>query len=103
MSSVPPDILQRIIDDFGDDQAVDIYDYLLAKIPDGLANGTRPRHLRCILFLTNGDRKQLDVYINMCLCDTRDVMLAAEYVTVDGSGLVRQRDFSQPFGNCDIK
>ncbi|MCA9213210.1 MAG: hypothetical protein KDB27_09105 [Planctomycetales bacterium] len=50
MSSVPTDIRQRIVDDFGDEHATEVYDYLLAKIPDGLVNGSRSRHLRCILF-----------------------------------------------------
>ena len=49
--------------------------YLLSRIPDGLANGTRPRHLRCILYLAKGGRNQLEEWIKLCVQDTRDVML----------------------------
>src|SRR5262249_31243233 len=47
---VPKDIRQRVLKDFGPELADNIYRYLLDRIPDGLANGTRPRHLRCILY-----------------------------------------------------
>ncbi len=63
------------------EEADEIYRYLLSRIPDGLPNGTRPRHLRCILYLANGGRDLLDEWIKMCLQDTRDVMLHAEYET----------------------
>ncbi|MCA9213209.1 MAG: hypothetical protein KDB27_09100 [Planctomycetales bacterium] len=46
---------------------------------------------------------QLDRYIDLCLFDTRDVMLAAEYETVAGSELSRRRDFSKPFANSEIE
>ena len=94
MSSIPIDIRQRIVDDFGDERATDIYSYLLAKIPEGLPNGTRPRLLRCILSLANGDMNQLNHYIDVCLCDPRDVMFAAES---------RKRDFSEPFADSEIE
>ena len=97
MSAVPADIMQRIIDDFGDQQVSGIFDYLLSKFPDGLANGTRPRHLRCILHLAKGDKEELDYYIKMCLCDTRDVMPNAEDETTEENKLVRKRNFSKPF------
>ena len=80
-NEVPNDIRQRVIADFGPELANDIYRYLLDRIPDGLPNGTRPRHLRCILYLAKGDRTLLDRYIEMCLQDPRDVMLNAEYET----------------------
>ncbi|MBX6315523.1 MAG: hypothetical protein IRY99_21815 [Isosphaeraceae bacterium] len=94
---VPDDIRQQVVDDFGPERADDVYRYLLDRIPDGLPNGTRPRHLRCILFLAKGDWALLDRYIELCLQDTRDVMLRAEYETVPGSGFVRVRDFGEPF------
>jgi hypothetical protein len=62
------------------------------------SNGTRPRHLRCILYLARGDEDRLAQYIALCLQDTRDVMLAAEYETDSKSKLVRKRDFTKPFG-----
>jgi hypothetical protein len=100
---VPNDILQRVIADFGPELADDVYRYLLDRIPDGLPNGTRPRHLRCILYMAKGDRTLLDRYIEMCLQDTRDVMLNAEYETDSNARLVRVRDFGKPFDGSQIK
>jgi hypothetical protein len=102
MDEVPGDIRQRVIDDFGPEEADEIYRYLLDRIPDGLANGTRPRHLRCLLYLAKGGRNQLEEWIKMCLQDTRDVMLYAEYEPDSRGKLVRKRDFSQPFGRETI-
>jgi hypothetical protein len=99
---LPGDIRQRIVEDFGAESADEIYQYLLEKIPDGLPNGTRPRQLRCILYLAKGDRKRLDEYIEMCLMDTRDVMVAAEYEAREYSDLVRLRDFAKPFGQEQV-
>ncbi len=99
---VPGDIRQRVIDDFGPEEADEVYRYLLSRIPDGLPNGTRPRHLRCILYLANGGRNLLDEWIKMCLQDTRDVMLYAEYEPDSRGKLVRKRDFSKPFGRESI-
>ena len=98
---VPGDIWQRIIDDFGT-EADEVYRYLLSRIPDGLANGTRPRHLRCVLYLARGGRNQLAEWIKLCLQDTRDVMLYAEYEPDSRGKLVRKRDFSKPFGRESI-
>jgi hypothetical protein len=100
---VPDDIRQRVIEDFGPERAAEIYRSLLARIPDGLPNGTRPRHLRCILYLAKGDRTLLDDYIELCLEDTRDVMLQAEYETGSRGGLVRVRDFGEPFDRSRIQ
>jgi hypothetical protein len=94
---LPGDIRRRVVEDFGPDCADEVCLDLLGRIPDGLANGTRPRHLRCILHLAKGDRALLDHYIELCLQDTRDVMLQAEYETDPASGLVRLRDFGEPF------
>jgi hypothetical protein len=94
---LPGDIRQRVIDDFGPERADDVYRRLLDRIPDGLPNGTRPRHLRCVLFLAKGDLALLDRYIELCLADTRDVMVLAEYETYPGSKHVRVRDFGEPF------
>ncbi len=99
---VPNDIRQRVIHDFGPELADNIYRYLLDRIPDGLPNGTRPRHLRCILHLAKGDRTLLDRYIEMCLQDTRDVMLNAEYETDSNARFVRVRDFGKPFDRSQI-
>ena len=94
---VPDDIRQRVINDFGPELADNIYRYLLNRIPDGLPNGTRPRHLRCIVYLAKGDRSLLDRYIEMCLQDTRDVMLNAECETDSHARPIRVRDFGKPF------
>ena len=95
---LPDDIRQRVVHDFGPELAADVYRYLLDRIPDGLPNGTRPRHLRCILYLAKGDRTMLDRYIEMCLQDTRDVMLQSEYEMESVAGFARVRDFGRPFG-----
>lgn len=99
---MPADIRQRVAADFGPEQADGIYRHLLDRIPEGLPNGTRPRHLRCILFLAKGDRVLLDRYIEMCRQDTRDVMLNAEYEAGLNSELVRVRDFARPFDQAQI-
>ena len=100
---VPNDIRQRVINDFGPELADNIYHYLLDRIPDGLPNGTRPRHLRCILYLAKGDPTLLDRYIEMCLQDTRDVMRNAEYETDSNARFVRVRDFGKPFDRSQIQ
>jgi hypothetical protein len=100
---IPADIRQRVVTDFGPQLADEIYAYLLDRIPDGLANGTRPRHLRCILYLAQGDRKLLDRFIDMCLLDTRDVMLQAEYETDAKLRHVRKRDLAKPFSRAELK
>jgi hypothetical protein len=100
---LPDDIRQRVINDFGPELADDVYHYLLDLIPDDLPNGTRPRHLRCILYLAKGDQTMLDRYIEMCLQDTRDVMLQAEYEMESAAGFVRVRDFGKPFGQSQIQ
>lgn len=98
--NLPNDITQRVLEDFGDEHATRILQHLIDRIPGGLANGTRHRHLRCILYLSEGDEVRLDEYIKMCLQDTRDVMLSAEY---ELEGLVRKRDFDKPFGKANIE
>lgn len=98
---ISADIKNRVAEDFGEESADEIFESLLARIPPGLPNGTRPRHLRCILYLARGDRQRLEHYIELCLQDTRDVMLNAEYET-EGEDLVRKRDFSQPFDKSEL-
>ncbi len=102
-NEVPNDIRQRILDDFGPERANNIYRYLLNRIPVGLPNGTRPRHLRCILYLAKGDKTLLDRSIEVCLQDTRDTMLQAEYETDSEKRLVRVRDFGKPFAESRIE
>lgn len=102
-TEIPGDIWQRVVSDFGPQRADDIYRYLLERIPNGLANGTRPGHLRSILYLAKGDEERLDRYIKMCLSDTRDVMLYAEYEKAKDSKLVRRRDFNNPFDQAQIE
>jgi hypothetical protein len=101
-NEIPDDIRQRVIQDFGLEDAEEVYRYLLNRIPTGLPNGTRPRHLRCILYLAKGDRKLLDKYIEVCLQDTRDVMLQAEYEGESYAGLVQVRDFAKPFADSQL-
>jgi hypothetical protein len=99
---LPADIRERAFSDFGPSAGAEIYHHLLERIPDGLPNGTRPRHLRCILYLARGDRARLETYIQMCLEDTRDVMLAAEYEKTETANPTRKRDFARPFENAEL-
>lgn len=101
--ALSPDIRQRVVDDFGPELADDIYAHLLRRIPPGLPNGARPRHLRCILYLARGDRAQLDRYIQMCLEDTRDVMLNAEYEKPASANPRRVRNFAKPFSEAELR
>lgn len=86
-----------MIAEFGPDRAAGVCHHLLDRIPNGLANGARPRHLRCVPHLAEGDRAQLDRFIKACLRDTRDVMLWAEYEPGPRGESVRVRDFERPF------
>lgn len=103
LDELPGDIRQRVAVDFGTEQADEIYCYLLDRIPEGLPNGTRPRHLRCILHLAQGDQQKLDEYIEMCLLDPRDVMSLAEYKIDNIDDYIRTRDFSAPFDQSVIQ
>jgi hypothetical protein len=67
--------------------------------PKGRADEV-PRDIR--QRLAQGDRKLLEQYIEMCLQDTRDVMLNAEYETDSKRQLVRVRDFAKPFGSENV-
>jgi hypothetical protein len=98
---LPQDIRQRIEIDFGP-EAERIYRHLLERIPEGLPNGTRARHLRCILYLAAGNEAALNRAIETCLQDTRDVMLAAEYDTTQVDDMPRLRDFSKPFDQAHL-
>jgi hypothetical protein len=52
--------------------------------------------MRCVVFLSEGSLDKLETYIDMCLLDPRDVIVAAEY-DVEGDQYVRVRDFDAPF------
>jgi len=98
---IPTDIYLRIENDFGPAAAKSVYQQLLTDVPEGLSNGTRPRQLRCIIHLANGDLEKLVYYTQICLKDTRDVMFAAEYRQTGpgfGTKLERIHDFNLPFG-----
>jgi hypothetical protein len=100
---IPDDIRDRVVRDFGPERADAVYRDLLDRIPDGLPNGTRPRHLRCVLFLANGDLAALDRAIELCLQDPRDAILHAEYSTDSPADPVRLRDFAKPFDRSEIR
>lgn len=100
---LPDDIRQRVVDDLGPERADEIYRRLLDRIPEGLPNGTRPRHLRCILYLAKGDETLLDQYIETCLGDTRDVMYYAEYFLDSSTDPARLRDFSKHFDEAELQ
>jgi hypothetical protein len=94
-SAFPKDIVTRIAGDFGESQVEDVCRRLAAGV-SGSGNGTRERHMRCVVFLSEGSLDKLETYIDMCLLDPRDVIVAAEY-DVEGDAYVRVRDFDAPF------
>ena len=100
--TIPEDIKEKMESDFGLTLTETLFPYLLEKIPEGLPNGTRDRHLRCVLHLAGGDPRRLDDAIDLCRSDPRDVMLSAEYVTGPRGGLHRVRDYSRPFGQSEL-
>ncbi|OYU96576.1 MAG: hypothetical protein CFE21_09340 [Bacteroidetes bacterium B1(2017)] len=93
------DILERIHSDFGDSanqantillDALHTVDYL-----------NTDRTIRCILFLTNGNIKDLRNYIEAAIIDPRDVILWAEYEGLKATeNPKRVRDFNKTFDEC---
>ena len=98
------DIITRVNTDFGENankaitlliDAINKADYLKTD-----------RVIRCIIFLAKGDLVLLKKYIEAATCDTRDVMLWAEYEKSNGDfNLKRVRDFNKTFEECsnDVK
>ena len=95
-SEIPHDVHVRIEHDFRQNLVELVCTRLLEKIPDNLPNGTLERHLRCVVYLAKGDFAKLNSAIELCLQDTRDVMMAAEYETDEAGNLVRKRNFMLP-------
>jgi len=85
-----PDILAKVQKDFGADagQALAL---LSLSVPE------TPRVLRCVLFLANGDLKQLAFYVRVAAGDYRDVIFWAEYVDHEKLNPKRVRDFNRAF------
>ena len=68
---------------------------LRARVHDG--SPADPRLIRCALEASRGSLETLQHYVNLLAVDYREVIMAAEYDSIDGA-LVRVRDLSQPFG-----
>ena len=59
------------------------------------------RIIRYIIFLANGNLKDLSKYIETATIDTRDIMLWAEYEKLNGDlNYKRIRDFNNTFDEC---
>lgn len=93
------DIQRQIELDFNDlsDKAFEMLSDAISKT-DYLKTD---RVIRCIVFLANGDLKELRRYIDVAKFDTRDVMFWAEYNNRDDfHNAKRIRDFNKTFDKC---
>src|SRR5688572_4205616 len=98
------DTIERINADFGKDATEAIT--ILNDAIDKTHYLQTDRVIRCIIFLAKGDLVLLKKYIEAATCDTRDVMLWAEYEKSNGDfNLKRVRDFNKTFEECsnDVK
>lgn len=93
------DILGRIKSDFGDKS-----NEVIERLNDAIKKSDYlkiDRIIRCIIFLSKGNIRELDKYIDSATYDTRDVMFWAEYETLsDNIGVKRIRDFNKTFEEC---
>ena len=90
------DITNKVITDFGQesDKAFKMLENALAKNDDLNSD----RLVRCIIFLAKGNINDLNKYIEAATIDPRDVMLWAEYETLnDQVNYKRMRDFDKTF------
>ena len=93
------DIKARIQSDFGEN--ADMATTMLFDAINKVDYLKMDRVIRCIVFLANGDLIDLGKYIESATCDTRDVMLWAEYEKLGGDvNFKRKRDFNKTFDEC---
>jgi len=85
-----PDILARVQKDFGADTGRALA-LLKLSVPE------TPRVLRCVVFLANGDLKELAAHLRNAATDYRDVIFWAEYVDHAKLNPKRVRDFNRVF------
>lgn len=88
---LPPDIAERLIEDFGPDRGPVIARRLAGAEPPPREPD---RVLRCAVFLAAGDEKKLDHNLAVAQQDYRDLIYWAEYDTSER----RVRNFNLPFG-----
>lgn len=99
-SITAPDIIDRIVFDFGDsavkatkvlEEAISKYEYL-----------NEDRIIRCIIYLSKGKLDKLKESVNRAIEDPRDVILWAEYINLrDKKAPKRVRDFNKTFQDCE--
>ena len=101
MNAIPADVLKRIVGDFGQEREIEVVQRLQKRLPEWMPNSTPERRYRCIVHLAQGQLVALESAIRLCLEDPRDLIVAAEYESVDGE-LVRRFDFTKPYDAARI-
>ena len=89
----PPDIADRIEQDFGRGAIDGIRDILQPVVEAGLGD----RIVRCILWLAEGDPGKLRHYAEQAVKDYRDVISWAEYDSTR-----RTHEFNEPFERSSL-
>lgn len=88
--SLPPDIIQKIKNDFPKKEEYDLVESTLKELEvDG-----KNRVIRCILFVASGDLKKLAQLEELAIRDYRDVIMAGEYEYPSSK---RLRNLANPF------
>lgn len=91
---LPPDVIAFVYTHFPDEEReAAIATLSAACIHTGEPPGDRL--FRCTVMASNGDLTRLQYYAGLLAIDWRDVIVAGEY-EVQGHGLVRVRDLSEP-------
>ena len=91
--TLAPDILDRIVDEFGADAAsaaTSLLEQERSASPDLFSD----RILRCAVYAAAGDLDTLRRTIELARTDFRDLIVWAEYDNVFGD---RKRDLTRPF------
>jgi len=95
------DITRRINADFGNDAEEALV--VLHDATKAAAHLASARLIRCIVFLSRGDLKNLKKHIEAAVLDPRDVILWAEYEKMaDRDDFIQLRDFSNTFENSNL-
>lgn len=99
--NLKPDILEKIISDFGDrySKVIDILEKAFSDY-DYLQND---RIIRCIIFLSEKSIQKLRQTIEVAAYDPRDVMFWAEYTNREELETPKRvRDFNKTFEESEI-
>ena len=91
-AQLPPDIAQCIHRDFPADAVPSVISSLLAA-------SSSPRIQRCIIFAARGHRWYFDYLCKLAKIDSRDVIMAAEYL----DSQTHLYDFNKPLDQARIE